>query len=110
MDEKKEKWYTVKQASEITRLSQWVISTACKKGELEAGQISDSSKAGFHYTISESKLNAWLAVKKAAVTEPMGIETISAMLSRMLKDEYERGFKAGKEEARRAFNDAMRGL
>ncbi len=110
MDEMKEKWYTVKQAAEKTRFSVAVINNACRKRELEASQISDHTKYGFHYSISESKLNAWVATKKASVSEPKTFEEASAIVYRLMKDEYERGFKEGKEAARRAFNDAVRGV
>ena len=110
MDELKEKRYTVKQAAEKTRFSVAVIQNACKKGEMQTLQISDTSKYGFHYSISETELNRWAAAKKATVSEAKSYEEVSAIVYRLMKDEYERGFKAGKEEARRAFNDAMRGL
>lgn len=110
MDEMKEKWYTVKQAAEKTRFSVAVINNACRKRELEASQIPDNTKYGFHYSISESKLNAWAATKKASVSEPKSYEEASGILYRLMKDEYERGFKAGKEEARRAFTEAVKGL
>lgn len=55
MDEMKEKWYTVKQASEKTRFSVAVINNACKKRELEASQIPDHTKYGFHYERDEMK-------------------------------------------------------
>lgn len=110
MDEMKEKWYTVKQAAEKTRFSVAVINNACRKRELEASQIPDNTKYGFHYSISESKLNAWVATKKANVAEAKTYEEASGILYRLMKDEYERGFKAGKEEARRAFTEAVKGL
>lgn len=110
MDEMKEKWYTVKQAAEKTRFSVAVINNACRKRELEASQIPDNTKYGFHYSISESKLNAWAATKKASVSEPKSYEEASGILYRLMKEEYERGFKAGKEEARRAFTEAVKGM
>lgn len=110
MDEMKEKWYTVKQAAEKTRFSVAVINNACRKGELEASQISDHTKYGFHYSIAESKLNTWVATKKASASEPKSVEELSALLYSVTKAEYERGFKEGKEAARRAFNDAVKGM
>lgn len=110
MDEMKEKWYTIKQASEKTRFSVAVINKACRKGELEARQVNDNTKYGFHYSISESKLNAWVATKKVAAAEPKTYEEAFAIFHGLMMSEYERGFKEGKEAARRAFNDAVKGV
>lgn len=110
MDEMKEKWYTVKQAAEKTRFSVAVINNACRKGELEASQIPDHTKYGFHYSVSESKLNAWVATRKANVAEAKTYEEVSAIVYKLIKEEYERGFKEGKEAARRAFTEAVKGM
>lgn len=110
MENVSEKNYTVKQAVEKTRFSTATITKACKNGELQTRQVPDNSKYGFHYLIPESELNKWSAMKRANASEPKSITDIAALLTRMMKEEYERGVKDGKNEAKRALNDAMRGV
>ena len=105
-----EKYYTTKQAAEKTRFSIAVIKSAIKKGELEAVQIPDHTKYGFHYMVEESKLMQFAATKKVYASEPKTVQELAVLLQRMLKDEYERGLRDGKNEARRAFTEAVKGM
>lgn len=105
-----EKFYTVKEAVRVSRISQSTINNAIKKGILPAREITDSSSKGFHYLIDESDLKKWIATKRVAASEPKTLEEISAWLVAMMKEEYERGVKDGKREAREAIAEAMRGV
>lgn len=110
MSEYKEKWYTVREAVEKTRISQATIQNNIKKGNLKASEITDSSARGFHYMIAEADLNKWLSSRKADVISPMTHDDIAAVIKKMVDDAYNRGFEDGKIEARKAVSDVLKGM
>lgn len=116
--EGKEKWLKVKEAAKVAGVSSNYISSEIRKGTLKATQISDSSRFGYHYLISETDLVFWvenrktLGANKTATKTPseMSIEDIAAELTIRLKKAYEDGFRDGRKAAKREISDVIKGV
>lgn len=115
----KEKWFTVKQASTEAGVSGNTINIAIKDGKLVARQISDSSKWGFHYLISESALLTWVedrktikanAVTTAKTVSEMNAADIAEWITLKIKKAYDEGYRDGKRDGKREIMDAIKGV
>lgn len=115
----KEKWYTVKEACKEAGVSGNTISNAIREGKLVASQISDSSRYGFHYMISETALLEWVedrktqkanAIVTSKVPSEMTIEDIAAEITLRIKKAYDTGFREGKKAGKAEIMDAIRGV
>lgn len=118
MEDTKEKYFDTKQASKEAGVSVNAICTAIKKGKLQASQISDSSRFGYHYLISETALlewvnNRWKRGRATAAPKALSqftIEDIAEELGRRFKKAYEDGYKDGMKKAKQDILIAMKGV
>ena len=107
--EYREKQYTIKEAHEKTRIPLSTLSKACKDGTIKATEVPSQRGKGYTYYIPESELKKFQATRKAAVSEPKSIEDVSAIILTLVNDAYDRGYKAGKADAKAAIKEALKG-
>lgn len=105
--ENKEKWYTTKEACVEAGVSQYTINNAIRAGKLVATPISDSSRYGYHYLISESALFDWIedrdSVKVEFSPKVMSLATaedIAKEIADRIQKAYDAGFKEGMKQAK----------
>lgn len=122
MEEKnvlKEKWFTVKEASHEAGVSGNTINNAIKEGKLVARQMSDSSRWGFHYLISESELLTWVedrktvkanAITTSKISSDANAADIAEWITLRIKKAYDEGYKDGKRAGIAEVKDAIRGV
>lgn len=122
MEEKnvlKEKWFTVKEASHEAGVSGDTINNAIKEGKLVARQMSDSSRWGFHYLISESELLTWVedrktvkanAITTSKISSDANAADIAGWITLRIKKAYDEGYKDGKRAGIAEVKDAIRGV
>lgn len=118
MEDTKEKYFDTKQASKEAGVSVNAICTAIKNGKLQASQISDSSRFGYHYLVSETALIEWMnnRWKRGSTTaapkalSQFSLEDIADELTRRIKKAYEEGYKDGVKKAKQDILTAMKGV
>ncbi len=100
----KEKWYTAKEAGEVAGVQASTLTTAIRHGKLVAKQISDSSRYGFHYMISESALIDWVEDRKSRKADALpksleeySVEDIAQEILRRIHQSYNKGVKDGRK-------------
>lgn len=106
-NERKEKWYRVKDAAVIAGVPIATLTNAIRRGKLIAKQIPDSSRHGYHYLISESGLLEWDDDRKSVKANTLPrklneytIEDIASELNRRLSLAYETGVRDGIKKAK----------
>ena len=119
MSELNEKWYTLAEAKNVSGVSLATLSKAIREGKLVAKQISDSSRYGYHYLVSESALLMWVedrktvkanAIATAKVPSEMTIEDIAKEITLCIQKAYDTGYKEGKKAGIAEVKDAIRGV
>lgn len=110
----KEKWYTFDEATAVAGCSKATLYRACKEGRLVASQISDSSKWGFHYMVSENALLEWVNDRKSLKMDvsamDFSVDMIAQILERKIKTTYDEGYRDGFKNAKKQMNEAMKGI
>lgn len=110
----KEKWYTLDEATAVAGCSRATLNKACKEGRLVSSQITDSSKWGFHYMVSENALLDWVNDRKSFKMDvsamDFSVEMIAQILERKIKTAYDEGYKDGFKSAKKQMNEAMKGI
>lgn len=115
----KEKWYTIPQAVREAGISNATLYAAIRQGKLRASQISDSSRHGYHYMISESALLEWVedrktvkahAIATSKVPSELTIEDIAKEITLRIQKAYDTGFKEGKKAGKAEIMDAVKGV
>lgn len=115
----KERWFKTDEAAKYAGVSLATISKAVREGKLVASQISDSSRHGFHYMITESALFEWVedrktvkanAIATSKVPSEMTIEDIAKEITLRIQKAYDAGFKDGKKVGKAEAMDAVRGV
>lgn len=114
MSEGKEKWYTTAEAEKVAGVSRQTLFNSINKGTLVASQISDSSKCGYHYMISESNLLDWVenrnTVKTSKMPTEMTVDRIADWITSEIQKAYETGFKDGMKTAKTKMMEAAKGI
>ena len=119
MSEMKEKWFNISQAKEVSGVSVATLSKAIREGKLVAKQISDSSRYGYHYLVSETALLQWVedrktvkanAIATAKVPSELTIEDIAKEITLRIQKAYGSGYKEGKKAGIAEVKDAIRGV
>lgn len=119
MSDTKEKWFKSVEAANYAGVSLATIHKAIREGKLVASQISDSSKHGFHYMITESALYEWVedrktvkanAIATSKVPSEMTIEDIAKEITLRIQKAYDTGFKEGKKAGKAECMDALKGV
>lgn len=119
MSELNEKWYKMTEAKDVSGVSIATLSKAIREGKLIAKQISDSSRYGYHYLISESALLQWVedrktvkahAIATAKVPSELTIEDIAKEITLRIQKAYDTGFKEGKKAGISEVKDLIRGV
>ena len=115
----KEKWYNLQEASQVSGVSYAVLNKALREGKLVGKQISDSSRYGYHWLVSESALLAWVedrktvkahAIATSKVASELTIQDIAEEITIRIKKAYEQGYKEGKKDGKREIMDAIKGV
>lgn len=119
MSELNEKYYTLKEASSISGVTTQTLAKAIREGKLIARQISDSSRYGFHYMVTENALLQWVedrkTVKANAVTtaksaSEMNVADIAEWITLKIKKAYDEGFRDGRKAGKAEIMDAIKGV
>ena len=114
-----EKRFKAKEAAKYAGVSLATISKAIREGKLVASQISDSSKWGYHYRITESALYEWVedrktvkanAIVTSKVPSEMTIEDIAKEITLRIQKAYDAGFKDGKKVGKTEAMEAVKGV
>lgn len=112
MSEGKEKWYSTAEAEKVAGVTRQTLFNAIKKGTLVASQISDSSKWGYHYKISESNLLEWVenrnTIKTSNMPMEMTVDRIADWITSEIQKAYETGFKDGMKTAKAKMMEAAK--
>lgn len=119
MSELTEKWFNLQEASQVSGVSYAVLNKALREGKLVGKQISDSSRYGYHWLVSESALLAWVedrktvkahAIATSKVASELSIQDIAEEITLRIKKAYEQGYKEGKKAGISEVKDAIRGV
>ena len=114
MSEGKEKWYTTAEAEKVAGVSRQTLFNSINKGTLVASQITDSSRWGYHYMISESNLLDWVenrnTVKTSKMPTEMTVDRIADWITAEIQKAYETGFKDGMKTAKTKMMQATKGI
>lgn len=119
MSEMKEKWYNLQEASQVSGVSYAVLNKALREGKLVGKQISDSSRYGYHWLVSETALLQWVedrktvkanAIATAKVPSELTIEDIAKEITLRIQKAYDTGYKEGKKAGIAEVKDAIRGV
>lgn len=115
----KEKWFKITEAAQYAGVSGNTLSKAIREGRLKASQISDSSKHGFHYMVTESALYEWVedrksvkanAIATSKVPSELTIEDIAKEITLRIQKAYDAGFKDGKKVGKAECMEALKGI
>lgn len=119
MSELNEKWYNIAQAKVVSGVSTATLSKAIREGKLVAKQISDSSRYGYHYMVSETALLQWVedrktvkahAIATTKVPSELTIEDIAQEITLRIQKAYDTGFRDGKKAGKSEIMDAIKGV
>lgn len=119
MSELTEKWYNLQEASQVSGVSYPVLNKALREGKLVGKQISDSSRYGYHWLVSESALLAWVedrktvkahAIATSKVASDLTIQDIAEEITLRIQKAYDTGYKDGKKAGIAEVKDAIRGV
>ncbi len=106
MSEMNEKWYRLAEAKIVSGASIATLSKAIREGKLVSKQISDSSRYGYHYMVSETALLQWVedrktvkanAVATAKSASEMNAADIAEWITLKIKKAYDEGFRDGRK-------------
>lgn len=112
MSEGKEKWYTAAEAEKVAGVTRQTLFNAINKGTLVASQISDSSRWGYKYMISENNLLDWVenrdTLKTSKMPTEMTVDRIADWITNEIQKAYETGFKDGMKTAKAKMMEAAK--
>ena len=119
MSELNEKWFNLKGATQVSGVSYAVLSKALREGKLVGKQISDSSRYGYHWLVSETALLQWVedrktvkahAIATSKVPSELTIEDIAKEITLRIQKAYDTGFRDGKKAGKSEIMDAIKGV
>ena len=118
VEESKEKWYTIRQASECVGLDYSTLNKACHQGKLRCSEVPRTSGKGYQFLISESSLTEWYVNRKeraprnqkptAPLPETLTVEDIANEILQRMRGAWEEGYKQGRKEQKAEMLNALR--
>lgn len=119
MSEMNEKWFNLQEATQVSGVSYAVLNKALREGKLVGKQISDSSRYGYHWLVSETALLQWVedrktvkahAIATSKVPSELTIEDIAQEITLRIQKAYETGLRDGKKAGKAEIMDAIKGV
>ena len=113
--DKKEKFYTVKQAAEYLGVDYSSINKACHSKRIECSVIPSPTNHGNTFLISETALTDWYVNRrerspKAPSVDALTVEDLANEILKRVKGAYDEGYKQGRKDARSEFMSVFKDI